>query len=215
MEEFTKLNAIIDRLLGPDGCPWDREQTLESSRGALIEEAFEVLEAIDLNEAENLKEELGDLFFNVIFLCKLAEKEGHFNMQKVLNAISEKLIRRHPHVFGDTKVQNTEEVRHQWEAIKKEEKGKQSRTSLLDGIPKDLPSLFRAEKMLKKFQKTDYDWQKAIASTSKEDQAGKELLELIQKELEKGIESEAALRKLLSQLDKDFRRWEALTKETN
>jgi MazG family protein len=212
MEEFKDLIGIIEHLLGPDGCPWDKEQTLESSRGALIEEAFEVVEAIDLNESENLKEELGDLFFNVIFLSKLAEKEGHFNVQQVLSTISEKLIRRHPHVFGNAEVQNTEEVVHQWEAIKKEEKEKQSRESLLDGIPKDLPSLFRAEKMLKKFQKTGYDWQKAFTSTNKEDLAGKELLELIQKVVKNGVEPEAALRKLLSQLDQDFRKWEKSAK---
>ncbi|MBA2367967.1 MAG: MazG family protein [Candidatus Protochlamydia sp.] len=206
MKEFESLIEIIDQLLGPGGCPWDQEQTLKSTRGALIEETYEVIEAIDLNETDNLKEELGDLFFNVIFLSKLAEKEGHFNLPQVLSTISEKLIRRHPHVFGKAEVQNTDEVIHQWEAIKKEEK--HSRQSLLDGIPKDIPSLFRAEKMLKKFKKAAYDWQQVSDNASQENQAGEELLELIQKQIHQGIEPELALRKLLALLEHNYRKWE-------
>lgn len=102
MREFDELIEIIDRLLGPDGCPWDKEQTLQSLRSSVLEEVCEVIEAIDLNDNAHIKEELGDLFFNTIFLCKIAEKEKRFTVTEILKELNEKLIRRHPHVFGES-----------------------------------------------------------------------------------------------------------------
>lgn len=123
MQEFQSLIDIIERLLAPDGCPWDREQTTRSMRSCLIEETNEVIEAIDHDDNRQMEEELGDLLFNVVFLCRLAEKEGRFNLKDVLQSIIAKLIRRHPHVFGEGKIlATTEEVLKQWKEIKEQEK---------------------------------------------------------------------------------------------
>lgn len=122
MEAFDRFVDVVDRLLGPGGCPWDREQTLLSMRKDLLEETNEVIEAVESGDSDHIAEELGDLFFNVVFLCRLAKKEGHTNIPQVLKGITEKLIRRHPHVFGDAKVESSEDVLKQWEAIKRDEK---------------------------------------------------------------------------------------------
>ena len=210
MDEFKSLIDIVDRLLAPDGCPWDREQTLQSMRHLLIEECYEVIEAIDLNHDRQLEEELGDLLFNVIFLCKLAEKEKRFTLVDVIRHITAKLVRRHPHIFGEAKVSSSKEVLEQWEKIKQtENKDQNGRGSALDGIPKDLPTLARAQKMMRKFDKLRFEPHPSSAAPfSPEERAGQALWDLIQQFAQQGIQVEEALRKRMMQVDKEFRAWE-------
>jgi MazG family protein len=212
MKEFDELIEIIDRLLAPDGCPWDREQTLQSLRSTVLEEVCEVIEAIDLNENLHIQEELGDLFFNVVFLSKIAEKEQRFPMKAILQELNNKLIRRHPHVFGEgKKIHTTAELYEQWDRIKKGEKGKDIRKGALDGISKNLPALSRAQKVLKKIKKAGY---KETLSHDKnneitnEDELGRHLLSLVKDAQEKDLDAEHALRKALAHLEKDFLRYE-------
>jgi MazG family protein len=202
MNEFKSLVDVIERLLAPDGCPWDREQTLQSMRHLLVEETFEVIEAIDLNNHRLLEEELGDLLFNVAFLCILAEKERYFTLQDVLKHIVAKLVRRHPHIFGENRLQTSEEVLKQWDEIKKLERG-ELQQSALDSIPKDLPALARAQKIAKKFANQNFIPQKAPESL--EDQAGETLWKFVQNTSKQGIQAEQALRKRLAQIESEFR----------
>jgi tetrapyrrole methylase family protein / MazG family protein len=209
MDDFKALITIIERLLAPDGCPWDKEQTLQSMRRSLVEETYELIEAIDLNEDSKIEEELGDLFFNVIFLSKLAERDHRFSLENVLKQIAAKLIRRHPHIFGEAQVKTSEEVLTQWEEIKRTEKGTEQLKSALDNIPKDLPSLARAHKMLKKMEKAGFVLHSLNTYSSEEECFGKALLDHVQEGLKQGIDAEHALRQQLSYLDKQFRLWEA------
>ena len=139
------------------GCPWDREQTHQSLKPYAIEETYEVLEAVDSGSPEKLKEELGDLLLQVVFHAQLAAEKGEFDMDDVSDAISEKLIRRHPHVFAGTEVTGVDGVLANWEKIKKSE-APHERESALDGIPKDLPALMRAEKLQNKAARVGFDW---------------------------------------------------------
>jgi MazG family protein len=122
MKNFSEILEILDRLMGPQGCPWDAKQTFESLCESVMEEAAEVVEAVEEGDDPHLCEELGDLLFNVVFYCKIAEKEGRFTTVDVLDGLKEKLIRRHPHVFGDAVVETEEELLAQWNRIKEEEK---------------------------------------------------------------------------------------------
>ncbi len=152
LQEFDEFMTIVKRLRNE--CPWDREQTHESVRHALLEETYEVLEAIDEKNWENLKKELGDLLLHVAFNSVIAEGEGIFDLKEVINEINQKLISRHPHVFGDTVVSGTKEVLKNWEHIKLRE----GRKSILDGVPKELPSLTRAYRLQEKSSKVGFDW---------------------------------------------------------
>lgn len=207
MDEFKSLVNTLERLLAPDGCPWDREQTLQSMRHSLVEETYEVIEAIDLNQNQHMEEELGDLLFNVVFLCKLAEKEKRFTLEDVLRHIVAKLIRRHPHIFGEVNIQTSEEVLQQWEKIKRGEK-KESPASALDGIPKDLPALARAQKVAKKLAKQSFIPEINPEALLPEEQIGESLWTLVQEAAKKGIQAEQALRKRLAQIEAEFRAWE-------
>ena len=126
MKDFSEILEILDRLMGPNGCPWDRKQTFESLRESVLEEAQEVVEAVDEGDDAHLCEELGDLLVNVVFYCKIAEKEGRFTTVDVLNGLRDKLIRRHPHVFGDAVIETEEELRAQWDRIKEEERARKT-----------------------------------------------------------------------------------------
>lgn len=158
-QRFTldPLTDVMAKLRSPGGCVWDIEQTHASLRRNLIEEVYEVIEAIDLRDAALLCEELGDLLLQVVFHARMAEEAGHFSMQDVTDGITAKLIRRHPHVFGDITVRDAGEVVLNWDAIKQQEKAKE-RTSVLDGVPKDLPSLMKAYKLQHKAAKVGFDW---------------------------------------------------------
>lgn len=158
-ERFT-LEPIVDvmnTLRSPGGCVWDIEQTHASLRRYLVEEVYEVLEAIDLQQGDKLCEELGDLLLQIVFHARIAEESKVFSMQQVIDVVTEKMIRRHPHVFGDTTVRDAGEVLLNWDAIKQREYGSE-RPSVLDGIPKGLPSLMRAYKLQSKAAKVGFDW---------------------------------------------------------
>ncbi|MBI5809713.1 MAG: nucleoside triphosphate pyrophosphohydrolase [Deltaproteobacteria bacterium] len=158
--DIEKLRALMERLRGPDGCPWDREQTLGSLAPFIIEEAYEVVSAIDSGAPEAVKEELGDLLFQIIFASRIAEEKGEFGIDTVIDSIVLKMVRRHPHVFGEGKAGSTEEVLKRWAEIKKEEdraKGKE-RGGYLGGVPEALPALLRAHKISEKAAKTGFDW---------------------------------------------------------
>lgn len=156
-KSMEKLVELMAKLRGEQGCPWDREQTHQSLRPYVVEETYEVLEAIDSGSADKLREELGDLLLQVVFHAQLAEEDGDFTMNEVIDEIAAKLIRRHPHVFGDITVNGVAGVLENWEKIKKVEK-QEERHSVLDGVPKDLPALHRAEKYQNKAAKVGFDW---------------------------------------------------------
>lgn len=160
MENFRTLVKIVEQLRSPDGCPWDKEQTLYSVKNQFIEEAFELLDALDRQDIENIKEELGDVLFHTVFHSVVAESEGLFNLDDVLENVSEKLVRRHPHVFGDKEVADSAEVLVNWDKIKQQEKGKKDKESVLDDVPAAYPSIMRALKMQQKARKSGFDWEK-------------------------------------------------------
>lgn len=165
-ENFDRLVEIMDRLRGENGCPWDRKQTSESLKPFLIEEAYEVLETIDEKDAKKLKEELGDLLYQILFHARISKENGEFDIEDVLSASIEKMVRRHPHVFGDVKADSAEEVLKQWEAIKKEEKGEERR-SILEGVPSHLPALLRAHQLQARAARVGFDWEHADQVFSK------------------------------------------------
>ena len=151
-EEFIRFYRLVKKLRVE--CPWDREQTHESLRRCLLEETYEVLEAIDTRDEVELKKELGDLMLQVIFHSVLAEEANNFNLFEVMSTVREKLIDRHPHVFGDVKVNGAEQVKANWEKVKKRE----GRTSALDGVPAELPALLKAYRIQEKASKVGFDW---------------------------------------------------------
>ncbi|MBI5800009.1 MAG: MazG family protein [Verrucomicrobia bacterium] len=152
---LTDLLAVMARLRSPEGCPWDREQDHMTLRTHAVEEVYELMDAIEAGDDHEMAEELGDLLLQVVFHCQLAHERGAFDFEAVARRITDKLIRRHPHVFGDVKVKDVDEVWANWETIKRAEKHgtKHARPSALDGIPKHLPALARAEKLVKKARK--------------------------------------------------------------
>jgi tetrapyrrole methylase family protein/MazG family protein len=166
--KFRKLLEIIARLRGPGGCPWDRSQKKEDVGGYLIEEAYEVLEALDGASQDELKEELGDLLFQILFLARLAEEAEEFGMGDVIEAACEKMVRRHPHVFGDAAVKNAAEVRVNWERIKRELENKDpKRSAIFAGIPRSLSTLAKAQRMTARASEVGFDWKDATGVLKK------------------------------------------------
>jgi tetrapyrrole methylase family protein/MazG family protein len=155
---FARLVEIMRRLRAPGGCPWDAEQSHESLKRYLLEECYEVIEAIDKNDPEHLKEELGDLMLQPVFHAAIAEEKGEFTIDGVLEAICAKLVLRHPHVFGDQVIKTADEQVENWERIKKEEKGEERRSALA-GVPPHLPALLKAQKITEKAARVGFDWE--------------------------------------------------------
>lgn len=153
MEELVNIMAA---LRGPNGCPWDKKQTRQSLKAFLLEEVYEVLEALDENNPASIKEELGDLLFQIVFHCQIAKEEGEFDIWDVIQGISQKMIARHPHVFGNTSLQTSEEVLVHWEKQKRKE-GK-NRNSILEGVPKSLPALILAHRLQERASRVGFDW---------------------------------------------------------
>lgn len=157
-KSFNKLREIIAVLRGPNGCPWDKKQTHESLKKYLIEEAYELIEAIDEDDIDHIIEELGDILLQVLLHAQIGEDEGFFSIEDIIQGLSEKMIRRHPHVFGEVEAENVDEVLQNWQSIKAEEKGEKP-ASLLDGIPASYPQLLKAEALQKKAAKVGFDWE--------------------------------------------------------
>jgi len=160
-EAFAELVRIMERLRGPDGCPWDREQTRASIKPYVIEEAYEVAEAIEDDDIAELRIELGDLLLQIVFHAQMAREEGLFTVEDVIGAITEKMIRRHPHVFGDTQVKDSAEVLRNWVRIKAEERKDRADNSVVSGVPRALPALLRAHRLSEKASRVDFDWGRA------------------------------------------------------
>jgi MazG family protein len=161
LPEVERLREIVARLRAPGGCPWDREQTHKSLRASAIEEVYEMVEAIDAGDDPHFKEELGDLLLQVMMHAEIAEEEGRFDLEGIAVEVSEKLVRRHPHVFGETKLGDSDAVLKQWDEIKKAErasKGAPADASALDGVSAALPALMRAQKMQRRVAGVGFDW---------------------------------------------------------
>jgi tetrapyrrole methylase family protein/MazG family protein len=155
---LDSLLQIMACLRGPQGCPWDREQTLQTLKTFLLEESHEVLEAMDGGDREALREELGDLLFQIVFQSRIAEEQGWFDFEAVAAAIADKLIRRHPHVFGETRLDTASEVALQWEELKERERSRAADSSRLQGVPRRLPSLLRALRLSQKAAHAGFEW---------------------------------------------------------
>jgi MazG family protein len=173
---IERLLGIMERLRGPDGCPWDREQTLQSLRPYVLEETYEVLEAIDDGDPAEHREELGDLLLQIVFQAQLAKEEGTFDFAAVADAISDKLVSRHPHVFGDADAKDSEAVLKQWAALKREEKRRKGKgESVLEGVPREMPALARADRLTEKASRVGFDWPDAAGARAKVDEEIREL----------------------------------------
>jgi len=189
-EKFEKLMDVMKTLRSPGGCPWDIEQTHETITMGFVEELYEFIEAVEDKDIETMKEELGDLCLHIVFQVQIAEENGEFTMAEVLDSIIEKLIRRHPHVFSDIKVKNSSEVIANWDDIKKTEKEKQHRKSVVDGIPRHLPALSKARKVQIKAKKVGFDWDKIEDVILKIKEEFNELYEAIEEKNQEHISEE-------------------------
>jgi XTP/dITP diphosphohydrolase len=229
-EKFIEFVNIVKRLRVE--CPWDKEQTHESLRRCLLEESYEVLEAIDNNDMTELRKELGDLMLQVVFHGIMGEETSSFDLVNVLEAETEKLISRHPHVFGDTKVSNSDEVKTNWEKLKQ----KEGRISVLDGVPKELPALFRAYRVQEKAAKVGFDWkdvkpvydkileeiselkeniEKSASQENIEDEFGDVLFSIVNYARFIKINPEDALRKTIEKFIFRFQKIEDYARENN
>lgn len=186
--DVSRLREIVARLRAPGGCPWDREQTHESLRAALIEECYEAIEAIEKADDTNLREELGDLLLHVVMHAHMAGERRAFAFEDVVEGVCEKLIRRHPHVFGDAQASESAQVVRQWELIKRAEKGEQS--SVMDGLPSALPALLLAQNAQKKAARVGFDWDDVSQVLDKVEEEIKELREAISGGTKDNIEEE-------------------------
>lgn len=186
MDEVSELLGIMARLRAPDGCPWDKEQTHLTIRQQLLEECYELVEAIDKLNDKDMEEELGDVLLHVVFHCQLGKERGAFDFSSVVKKLSEKLVRRHPHVFGTTEAKDSGAVIQKWNEIKKIEKPE--RTSALDGVPPHLPALMFAQEIQKKAGRVGFDWPDVKSVLSKVHEEIAEVEEAIEKG--EGIEEE-------------------------
>lgn len=201
------LLKVMARLRSPTGCPWDREQDHHTLRWHAVEEVYELMDSIEAGDDHEMAEELGDLLLQVVFHCQMAQERGAFDFETVTRHIVDKLIRRHPHVFGDSKAKTVDAVWAQWDQIKKAEKQgtRHERASALDGIPKHLPALMRAEKLVKKARKAGLVEAKPAAKAARSKTAlAKELFELAQYAQQRGWSAEDLLR---GEIQKQERVW--------
>ena len=175
--DFQELLNIIEKLRSEKGCPWDKEQTRESLKPYIVEEAYELLDAIEENDPEKIKEELGDLLFQIVFQSQIARENNEFDMSDIIDKIAKKMVSRHPHVFGNTTCSTSDEVVAQWEVQKKRE-GK-LRESILEGVPETLPSLLRAHRLQKRAAGVGFDWERADDVFKKLDEELKEFKEAL------------------------------------
>ncbi len=189
-DNLDKLVNLMARLRGPDGCPWDRKQTPESLKPFLIEECYEVVDALEEGNPSKIREELGDLLFQIIFHARIAEERGDFTMGDVIATNVEKMTRRHPHVFGEEKLTTDREVLSKWEEIKKKEKGYEDRKSILEGVPRSMPSLIRAHRLQERAARVGFDWKHLNETLPKLDEEIAEFKESLRTEDAARIEEE-------------------------
>ena len=195
--ELLRLREVMDKLRSPGGCPWDAEQTHQSLLKYLLEESYEFIESVENNDRQDMQEELGDLLLQVYFHSRMAEEDTNqpFNIEDVAKSVADKLIRRHPHVFAGTKVDNSQDVLENWEKQKALEKG---RSSIIDGVPRAQPALPLAAKVVYRINKLNYSLPISqpikLSDQTNQDQFGEILLGLIAQAVEKGLDPEAALR---------------------
>ncbi len=231
--EIGKLIEVVDRLLGPGGCPWDQEQTHESLKKHLLEEVYEVFDAIDSGDKDRLCNELGDLLLQPIMHAQMQARDGGFSIEDVASGITEKLIRRHPHVFGDVEVADANEVLQNWDRIKQSENSSKNPPSILDGVPKTLPSLHGAFEVSKRAARVGFEWpnqvevfekldeelselNQALASKDKEQieaEIGDVLFTIVNIARWNEIEPEEAMRKMLGRFTSRFNQMEADAKK--
>jgi MazG family protein len=204
------LLAIMNRLRAPNGCPWDREQDHQTLRFHAVEEVYELMDAIEAGDDHEMTEELGDLLLQVVFHCQLARERKAFDFEKVCQEISDKLIRRHPHVFGDVKVKDVATVWANWDKIKRAEKEgtRHARPSALDGIPRHLPALLRAEKLVKKARKSGLAEKPAKVSGPSRAAVAKQLFDLAAQAQARGWSAEELLRTEIQRQEKRWRKEE-------
>lgn len=237
--DIEKLAQLVERLRGENGCPWDKEQTRETLKPMLIEEAYEVLDSLDSGDSMELKEELGDLLFQIVFHARIAQERGEFDLADVIDRSYEKMVRRHPHIFGNADLKTAGDVLKNWEDIKASEKGVESSScpeserSLLDGIPSKLPALYRAYQMTAKASRVGFDWPRLEDILSKMHEEASELIEAHSAQDSKttaaeigdllfvavnaarflGIDPETALQRSNDKFDRRFRYVEATIKK--
>jgi len=207
---INDLLRVMARLRSPKGCPWDREQTHHTLRWHAVEEVYELIDAIETDDDHEMEEELGDLLLQVVFHCQLAKERGAFDFDRVARHITDKLIRRHPHVFGDLKVKDVDQVWANWEQIKREEKHgtHRARPSALDGIPRRLPALQRAEKLTKKALKATLLVEDSPTRMQTRTQVAKQLLKLAQYAQSRGWSAEDLLRRETHRFEQQLRKKE-------
>lgn len=191
LSEFERIQEIMARLRSPDGCLWDRRQTMVDLARYLMDEACEVLDAIDEGSPAHLQEELGDLFFQILFMARIAEEEGTFDMADVMGGIADKMIRRHPHVFGSLRVDGVSDIRENWESIKRRErKDRNDEESFFQGVPRSLPPLTRAMKITRKAARAGFDWSDMNGVIEKIREELDELVGSLSKQDDRGTEEE-------------------------
>jgi len=226
LRQFETLVDIIARLRAPDGCPWDRKQTHASLREFLLEECYEALEALDEGDSAKLRDELGDLLLQIVLQAQIATEAGEFELGDVLNSINTKLIHRHPHVFGSKKVKDAEEVAHNWETLKQEERGD---SSLLASVPKQMPALSYSQAIQRRVAEVGFDWKDINGVIDKlaeevgefkqsdEEQKAREfgdlLFTLVNIARRLGVDSEAALREANGRFYRRFSYMEELCRQ--
>jgi ATP diphosphatase len=184
MKELEKLLLIMKSLRDPaKGCPWDREQTIDSIKGYTIEEVYELVDAIDRNDIEGIKDELGDLLFHIIFYSEMAGEDGHFNFEDIVTQLNQKLERRHPHVFSDVQLENSKQVKQLWEEIKQQERSDaedvQDKNKLLDNVAKHMPAIQTAARLQKRAATVGFDWTDSADIINKLEEELKELREAV------------------------------------
>jgi len=227
-----RLVRVMQRLLADDGCPWDREQSFESLRKYVLEEACEVIDAIEGGDRVQMKEELGDLLLQVVFQAELARREGAFAIDDVVSGIVEKLVTRHPHVFGDLEAKDAEEVLRNWEMLKAKEKAGRG---ILGGVPKSLPALTRAQRIGEKVSRVGFDWADERGSFAKveeevaelrvaidakdaaaiEEELGDALFALVNLSRHANVDAEGALRRTIDKFTRRFSHVESRVKEVH
>jgi tetrapyrrole methylase family protein/MazG family protein len=230
LSRFSALVKIIARLRGPDGCPWDKEQTHASLRETFLQECYEALETLDEGDANRLCEELGDLLLHIVLQAQIAEEAGEFKIGDVINAINKKLIHRHPHVFGEQKVKDVDEIIHNWETLKREEKDTDE--SIIASVPKSMPALSYSQEIQHRVAQVGFDWEndagvidklaeevgeltRADTVENKNEEFGDLLFTLANIARRQGVELEVVLREANRKFSRRFQYMEELCRQRN